>query len=151
MTRKKSKKNFNSYCTQIGREFEDAVICHEAQAYDSILLSRDTLIPGTGVEVDAIFSVPLSDKSGSYTQTLTKYIQAKGGKPGEGKKPGAQRTDSVKKAIAEGSLIKTVMPDSWFTVYFSERPKAGSHSDLMINAALKAGLLNEVKYIEYPN
>lgn len=147
--KRKKKKNFNSYCTRDGREFENRVILHEVEEFNSILISRDTLISNTGVEIDAVMEVPLADKSGSYSKTLTKYIQAKGGKPGAGKKPGAKRTDSVKKAIAEGTLLKQAMPDCWFTIYFSEEPANGSYSDMMIKTALAAGVVDEIKYLKY--
>ena len=75
------------------------------------------------------------------------YVECKGGKPGKGKRPGAQRTDSVKKAIANGALIKAVQADAKYVVYFSARPRSGSASDIMLDNALKHGMIDEVHYL----
>lgn len=75
------------------------------------------------------------------------YIEAKGGEPGGSKRPGAQRTDNVKKAIANGALIKSVEPFAQFLVYFSELPKHGSSSHKMIKAAIVAGYIDGVRYL----
>jgi hypothetical protein len=77
-------------------------------------------------------------------------VEAKGGNPGEGKRPGAQRTDNVKKAIANGSLIKTYNT-IYYVVYFSAKPDPGSYSDKMINLALRHKIIDEVRYLEPKN
>jgi hypothetical protein len=133
--------NFNSFCRRDGREYEDVVIAHEILKNKSEVLSRNTLIPGTGVEMDVILIAP--------NQNLVKFVQAKGGKPGEGKRPGAKRTDNVKKAIADGALLKSLIPESVYSVYFSEEPNKGSQSDVMIEAALNAGIIDEVTFMGY--
>jgi hypothetical protein len=74
------------------------------------------------------------------------YVEAKGGDVGEGKRPGAQRTDNVKKAIANGALIKTYNT-LYYVVYFSAKPEPGSYSDNMIKIALKNKIIDEVRYI----
>lgn len=134
--------NFNAFCRQDGREYENAVIAHEILVNKSEVIGRDVDIPGSGVQVDVIMASPVDNGA-------IKFIQAKGGKPGDGKRPGAQRTDNVKKAIADGALLKSILPDSWYTVYFSEKPKSGSHSESMINTALRTGMINEVQYLGY--
>lgn len=136
------KENFNAFCRKDGSEYENVVLSYEVANNNAKVLGRDVEIPGSGVEVDAILFIP--DKGGSI-----KFVQAKGGKPGEGKRPGAQRTDNVKKAIADGTLLKSVIPTSWYTVYFSERPKEGSQSESMINSAIRAGYIDEVQYLGY--
>lgn len=143
--------NFNANCRQDGYEYENVVIAHETLNNNSTVVARNLLIPECGIEMDMVLDVPLQDHSGKYVQSLRKYAQAKGGKPGEGKKPGARRTDNVKKAIADGFLLKTVIPNSWYTVYFSEKPKQGSNSDAMINSAVMSGVIDEVCYIGYEN
>ena len=75
------------------------------------------------------------------------YIEAKGGLSGDKKRPGAQRTDSVKKAIANGALLKSVNPDAYFVIYFSAEPTPGSSSDKMIQNAINAGYVDDVRYI----
>ena len=74
--------------------------------------------------------------------------EAKGGNPGGKKRPGAQRTDNVKKAICNGALLKAVNPNARYVIYFSARPKEGNSSDEMIKTALSAGYVDEVRYIE---
>ena len=143
--------NFNADCRQDGREFENVVIAHEILKNNSRVVSRDLPIPECGIEMDIVIDVPLQDKSGKHIKTLRKYAQAKGGKPGEGKRPGAKRTDNVKKAIADGFLLKATNPDLWYTVYFSEEPKEGSYSEAMINTAISVGVIDEVCYIGYEN
>lgn len=141
--------NFNANCRYDGLEFENAVIAHEILKNDAHVVCRDLYIPQCGIEVDIVLDVPLKDKSGTYTQTLRKYIQVKGGKPGKRKRPGARRTDNVKKALADGFLFKTANPDHWFTLYFSEEPKNGSYSEAMLNTAVSSGIINEICYIGY--
>jgi hypothetical protein len=141
--------NFNSECRKDGSEYENVVIAHEVSNNNSFLVDRNISIVQCGIEMDMILDVPLVDMSGKYIKTLRKYAQAKGGKPGEGKKPGAVRTDNVKKAIADGFLLKSSIPNSWYTVYFSEKPKEGSCSEAMINTAISTGIIDEVCYIGY--
>jgi hypothetical protein len=74
------------------------------------------------------------------------YVEAKGGDVGEGKRPGAQRTDNVKKAIANGALIKTYNTLKYI-VYFSAKPEPESYSDNMIKIALKNKIIDEVRYL----
>ena len=75
------------------------------------------------------------------------YIEAKGGEAGSKKRPGAKRTDNVKKAIANGALIKAVYPEIKFVVYFSDLPKHGSSSHKMIKNAIRAGYIDSVRYL----
>jgi hypothetical protein len=144
-----STKNFNSYCLRDGVEFENAVIAHEILQNKSTIVSRNQPIPGAGIVMDVVVDSPLRDGKGAYTPTIRKYLQVKGGKPGISSRPGARRTDNVKKAIADGLLLKSSVPDSWYVVYFSERPSAGSSSDAMINAAVNSGVIDEVQYLSY--
>jgi hypothetical protein len=75
------------------------------------------------------------------------YIEAKGGEAKGNKRPGARRTDNVKKAIANGALIKAAYPDVQFVIYFSELPKFNSSSHKMIKNAIKAGYVDSVRYL----
>lgn len=141
--------NFNSTCREIGLEYENVAIAYEVKNNGSTVVDRNVPISDCGIEMDFVVDVPLVNGKGNYVKTLRKYVQAKGGKPGEGKKPGAQRTDNVKKAIADGTLLKTVDLDSWYTVYFSERPKFDSCSEKMIRSAVESGVIDEVLYVNY--
>jgi hypothetical protein len=133
--------NFNSFCYRDGREFEDLVIAYEIKNNNSELIERNLYLPDAGVEVDAVMYDP--------TLGLVKYIQAKGGRPGEGRRVGGERTDNVKKATGDGSLIKVDNPNQFYTVYFSAKPKEDSHSDVMIKTGQRGNILNQVIYLGY--
>ena len=40
-----------------------------------------------------------------------------------------------------------VQPDARYVVYFSARPRTGSQSDIMLDNALKHGMIDEVHYL----
>ena len=124
---------FQSESKKSGDHFEDIVMSElETNGYQNI--KKNVYIPEAGVEVDF-----LADGH---------YIEAKGGYEGDKKRPGAKRTDSVKKAIANGALIKATIPNAHYLVYFSSRPIPGSSSDVMIRVALKHKIIDDVIYIE---
>lgn len=135
--------NFQSESKRSGDEFEDLVLSDLKKRGFSII-NKNISIPDSGCEVDFLaergicFGWPYWHKE---------YIEAKGGKEGDGKRPGAQRTDNVKKAIANAALIKALDPDVYFVVYFSAKPLTGSSSDKMINTALCHKIIDEVRYI----
>jgi hypothetical protein len=97
-------------------------------------ITENVLMIGTGCEVD-------------FVADNKEYVEAKGGKGGVGKRPGAKRTDNVKKAIANAALIKCKYPEIYYVVYFSAKPDPGSYSEQMISTALDFNLLDEVRYI----
>lgn len=128
-------RDFQSESKRVGDEFEDKV-------YKDLVdrgfgpIDRNYVFDSAGCEVDFR----------AHSGTRFEYVEAKGGKPGEGKRPGAQRTDNVKKAIANGALIKTYN-DLYYVVYFSAQPEPGSYSDQMINTAIKHKIIDEVRYL----
>lgn len=120
-----------------GNAFENKVAA-ELQQREWFIADRNHIIPHLGIDVDMV----------CITDELELvFVECKGGKPGKGKRPGAQRTDSVKKAIANGALLKARHPDSIFMVVFSAKPKEGSASDKMIKLALNAGFVDAVEYL----
>ena len=126
--------DFQSESKKSGDHFEELVYA------DLIIrgftnIKKNVYVDGAGCEVDFF----ADDKE---------YVEAKGGFDGDNKRPGAKRTDSVKKAIANGALIKAVKPDAYYVVYFSSKPFEKSYSNEMINTALKHNIINEVRYIE---
>ncbi len=129
-------RDFQAESKRSGDEFEDAV-------YKDLVdrgfgpIDRNYVFDVAGCEVDFR----------AHSNTRFEYVEAKGGNPGEGKRPGAQRTDNVKKAIANGALIKTYNT-LYYVVYFSAKPEAGSYSDQMIKTALKYKIIDEVRYID---
>ena len=128
--------NFQSDSKRSGDEYE-AVVEADLLNRGFEIMAKDFHIEGTGCEVD--FVVGRNGK-------IVEYVEAKGGQRGLKKRPGAKRTDNVKKAIANAALIKCEYPNVYYVIYFSSKPKHGSYSDEMINTALKHGIINEVRY-----
>lgn len=61
----------------------------------------------------------------------------------QGNRPGLRRTDTLKKAIANGALLAAVDERSPYVVITSHLPEAGS-GQAMLGAALRLGLLDDV-------
>lgn len=129
------KNNFQAESVASGNRFEDLV----EQELDSLgtIVAKNFVVPGSGCEADFVLK----------KKRITEYIECKGGDSKDKKRPGAQRTDNVKKAIANGALIKAVEPKSKYVVYFSAPPKKHSASDIMIKVALKHKIIDEIRYV----
>jgi hypothetical protein len=130
------KNNFQSESKRSGDAFEELVYA-DLVSRGFVNIDRNYCFESVGCEVDFR----------AHSDTGFEYVEAKGGAAGEGKRPGAQRTDNVKKAIANGALIKTYNT-LYYVVYFSAKPEPGSYSDKMINIALKNKIIDEVRYLE---
>lgn len=128
--------NFQSESKKSGDEFEDIVY--------KDLISRGF----TNIEKNYVFKNIGCEVDFRAHGDIFEYVECKGGRDGENKRPGAKRTDNVKKAIANGSLIK-LSNTLRYVVYFSARPEPGSYSEKMINTALKNKIIDEVRYIDY--
>ena len=131
-------KNFQSESTASGDEFE-RIVNEDLISKGYTILETNVKIPGIGINVDYI-----AEKDG-----VMEYGEDKGGKSGGKKRPGAQRTDNVKKAICNGALLKVKYPDAKYVIYFSAKPKEGNSSDEMIKTALASGYVDEVRYLPY--
>jgi hypothetical protein len=130
-------KNFQSESKQSGDAFEELVYADlVSRGFTDI--QPNVYIEGAGCEIDFLASDHPLDK--------IEYVEAKGGLDGNGKRPGAKRTDNVKKAIANGSLIKSLHPEIYYIVYFSSSPNKGYATE-MIDTALRFKLIDEVRYI----
>lgn len=129
--------NFQSDSKKSGDEFEDFVF-KDLQTRGFSKIDKNIYMPGTGCEVDFI----------AYGER-DEYVESKGGRDDGKKRPGAQRTDNVKKAIANGALIKAKYPNIYYVVYFSAKPITGSYSHEMIEVALCNKIINEVRYLKY--
>jgi hypothetical protein len=129
--------NFQAESKRLGDIFEDLVE-NDLSRIGITEPEKNITLQDVGVEVDF-----------AYTDSVGRqfYIEAKGGESGKNKRPGAQRTDNVKKAIANGALIKAAYPNAQFLVYFSELPKFGSSSHKMIKNAVLAGYIDGVRYL----
>ncbi len=128
--------NFQAESKKSGDDFEDMVL-EDLQRSGHTNIKKHIALKDLGVEVDFTYK----------TTYDTVYIEAKGGERGDKKRPGAKRTDSVKKAIANGALIKAEYPKVRYIVYFSDLPKHGSSSHKMIKKALAAGYVDAFKYL----
>ncbi len=128
---------FQAESKKSGDKFESLVL-QDLKRAGNKYIKRHVVIPEIGVEADFYHLDSIGRKI---------YIEAKGGEAGENKRPGAKRTDNVKKAIANGALIKSFDPNSQFIIYFSDLPKHGSSSHKMINGAIRAGYVDAVRYL----
>jgi hypothetical protein len=128
--------NFQSESKRSGDEFESKVLI-DLSRFGCTDITKNVLIAETGCEVDFAY-----DHRGTQV-----YVEAKGGLQGEKKRPGAKRTDNVKKAIANAALIKSLNPDTQYIVYFSDLPKHGSSSHKMLKTAIRAGFIDSVRYL----
>ena len=128
--------NFQSESKKSGDDFE-SIVLQDLYNRGFVNIVKNVYMRGTGCEVDFVAQ---GDRF--------EYIECKGGKEGEKKRPGAKRTDNVKKAIANGSLMKKVYESMYYVVYFSDTPEPGSYSDEMINIALRYKIIDEVRYLK---
>ncbi len=128
--------NFQSESKKSGDEFE-FLVEQDLISRNGIIVGKDYCVKELGIELDYIADLP----------TRTEYVEAKGGRSGGKKRPGAQRTDNVKKALCNGALLKYINDSAYYVVYFSAPPKPNSYSDNMIKAALEAGYIDEVRYL----
>jgi len=125
--------NFQAESKKSGDSFEKVVL-QDLRIRGFKDIQQNVYMPGTGCEVDFI-----ADNK--------EYIESKGGESGISKRPGAQRTDNVKKAIANGALIKLKYPDIYYVVYFSAKANNFSSSKEMIDLALANKIIDEVRYL----
>jgi len=126
--------DFQAESKKSGDKFED-LVHKDLISREYINLKKNFDIPEIGIQVDFF---------GDYGH----YIEAKGGAEGDKKRPGAKRTDNVKKAIANGALLKKVNGNAYYIVYFSSRPIENSSSDKMLKAALKYNFIDEIRYLQ---
>ena len=128
--------NFQSESKKSGDEFE-SIVYADLISRGFTKIEKNYVFENIGCEVDFR----------AHGETF-EYVECKGGKDGDNKRPGAKRTDNVKKAIANGALIK-LSHTLKYVVYFSAKPDPGSYSDKMIKTALKNKIIDEVRYIDY--
>ena len=128
--------NFQAESKYSGDLFESQVL-EDLGRFGQEDIQKNVTVKDVGCEVDFAY-----DFRGTQV-----YVEAKGGLQGEGKRPGAKRTDNVKKAIANAALIKSRYPETQYIVYFSDLPKYGSSSHKMLKTAVRAGFIDSVRYI----
>ena len=128
--------NFQAESKRSGDLFESQVL-EDLGRFGQQNIKKNVVVKDVGCEVDFAYNF----------RGVQVYVEAKGGLQGEGKRPGAKRTDNVKKAIANAALIKSTYPETQYIVYFSDLPKHGSSSHKMLKTAVRAGFIDSVRYI----
>ncbi|MEP6622847.1 MAG: hypothetical protein ABJC79_00240 [Acidimicrobiia bacterium] len=109
-----------------------------AEQCDAFLQGRGWLLSGSlriadvGVEIDAVATSPGGE---------VVWFEYKGSV--QGNRPGLRRTDTLKKAIANGALVRGLPGARPFVVITSHVPEAGS-GDAMLRTALAMGYLDGV-------
>jgi hypothetical protein len=128
--------NFQAESKKSGDDFE-ALVLQDLISRGFTDIDKNVYMPESGCEVDFLAKGPRYE-----------YVECKGGKQGDNKRPGAKRTDNVKKAIANGSLMKKIYETMYYVVYFSDTPEPGSYSEQMLEIALKYKIIDEVRYLK---
>ena len=128
--------NFQAESKKTGDIFED-IVMEDLVRSKRDNIQKHVIIDAVGVEADF-----------AYTEgDIQVYVEAKGGSDGKGKRPGAKRTDNVKKAIANAALVKAVYPDCKYVLYFSDLPNHGKSAYKMLKTSVKAGYVDKIVYL----
>ena len=149
--------NFNTDNTAKGSAYEKLV------EEDLIAKGYTDITPGvwptfSGKHPTKIYSrghrVCSVDFYAKNSEGVIEYIEAKGGETNRINKQskqtsGAMRCDSVKKALWNGGEIKKNIPTSRYVIYFSQKPTPNSPTDMMIQDALEANIMDEVRYLPF--
>lgn len=129
-------RSFQSASSLQGRQFADQ--CDTLLAGSGFRLGGRVLIPEVGIEIDQEAVAP----SGR-----TIWFEYKGSL--QGPRPGLLRTDTLKKAIANGALLGAVEGHPPFVVLTSHVPEAGSGL-AMLDAAKALGFVHDVICVYRP-
>ncbi|MGH2720311.1 MAG: hypothetical protein ACRDJO_01740, partial [Actinomycetota bacterium] len=129
-------RSFQSASSLQGRQFADQ--CDTLLSGSGFRLGGRVLIPEVGIEIDQEAVAP----SGR-----TIWFEYKGSL--QGSRPGLLRTDTLKKAIANGALLRAVEGHPPFVVLTSHVPEAGSGL-AMLDAAKALGFVHDVICVYRP-
>lgn len=128
---------FQAAASAQGRQFaEQCDLLLRSSGYD--LGACRVVVPEVGVEIDRQAVAP----SGRAI-----WFEYKGSL--QGHRPGLLRTDTMKKAIANGALLRSVADRPPFVVLTSHVPKVGS-ARAMLDAAIRLGYLDDVVCVYDP-
>ena len=128
--------DFQSAAGIQGRQFAEQ--CCQLLTHYGYALHGRTLLPTLGVEIDCVATSP----GGNVV-----WFEFKGSV--QGTRPGLLRTDTLKKAIANGALLAGSTDRCPFIVLTSHLPVAGAGA-AMLQTALRLGYLNDVICIYSP-
>jgi len=129
--------SFQSTSSAQGRQF--AQQCDALLATYGFLLEGPTKVPGIGVEVDQV-------ATSSRGQRV--WFEYKGSI--QGSRPGLLRTDTLKKAVANGALITAIEEHPPYIVLTSHLPTAGAGLE-MLNTAVALRYFTDVVCIYDPS
>lgn len=121
--------DFQSLAGRQGRQFSEQ--CDLVLESEGFALGGSLRLPDIGVEIDQV-----AERGGRAV-----WFEYKGSFRGE--TPGMRRTDTVKKAIANGALIGAIPDHPPYVVLTSHVPERGS-ALAMIEVAIRRGLLADV-------
>jgi len=128
--------DFQGSASRQGRQF--AGQCDELLRNYGFVLAGRLLLPDVGVEVDRVAVSPRGTEL---------WLEYKGSI--QGTRPGLMRTDTLKKAIANGALLQAVDPRRPYVVITSHVPDTGAGA-AMLRTALSAGYLDDVICLYQP-
>lgn len=128
--------DFQAAASRQGRQF--AKQCDDALKGLGFKLHGRRRLTEIGVEIDQIGASPTGQEL---------WFEYKGSL--RGKTPGLLRTDTTKKAIANGALVRTLPEGRPFVVLTSHLPDRG-FSKAMLETALAAGILEAAICIYSP-
>jgi hypothetical protein len=129
--------SFQSTSSAQGRQF--AQQCDALLATYGFTLDGATKVPGIGVEVDQV-------ATSSHGQLV--WFEYKGSI--QGSRPGLLRTDTLKKAVANGALITSIDDHPPYIVLTSHLPNAGAGLE-MLETAVKLRFFADVVCIYDPS
>lgn len=121
--------DFQSLAGRQGRQFSDQ--CDLVLESEGFELQGRLRLSEIGVEIDRV-----ATRAGR-----TLWFEYKGSF--RGSTPGMRRTDTVKKAIANGALLAAIPEHPPYVVLTSHVPELGS-ARAMLDVALRLGLLDDV-------
>ena len=128
---------FQSSAGWQGRQF--AQQCDFLLQSNRFTLHGRKLITELGVEIDQVATSPTGSEL---------WFEYKGSF--QGSRPGLMRTDTVKKAIANGALLRVLLDHPRYVVLTSHLPQRGSALS-MLRAALDLGYLDHVICVNDPD
>lgn len=127
---------FQGSASRQGRQFAEQ--CDELLRNYGFVLGDRLLLADVGVEVDRVATSPNGNEL---------WLEYKGSI--QGSRPGLMRTDTLKKAIANGALLQAVDPRRPYVVVTSHLPDTGAGA-AMLRTALAAGYLDDVVCLYRP-
>lgn len=129
--------DFQGSASRQGRQFADQ--CDELLRNYGFELTGRLVLTEVGVEVDRVATSP---------RGTGVWFEYKGSI--QGSRPGLLRTDTLKKAIANGALLQAVAPRLPYVVITSHLPSGGA-GQAMLRTAVAAGYLDDVICLYQPS